>query len=265
MASSILNLPAFEKRPWHTGSVPVLHLVGVPIGSPDEISLRALRVLRNCELLICESRKQSARLFKAWEIDFPRDVCIEWNEHSKEQDPAAVSQLVLKTQSSVYMSDQGMPVLADPGAALIESAREHGIQVDVIPGPTAMTTALCLAGWGNTGFRFLGFAPRKRQLRQDYIRELFQTDRLVGQTLVLYETPYRLHSLLEKLQQAARNTRLAVDVAVAVNLGLPDQYFWSGSFGDLGRELTRIPKGPPVVMLHFHSRRGASPHKRSRL
>ena len=243
-------LPAFAERPYNTESTPVLYLIGMPIGNPDDISLRALRILKGTELVICESRKVFARYCKAWGLDFPRDSYIEWNEHNDPSEAVQICDLILRTKSSVLLSDAGMPVLADPGSELLRTAREMGMGVEVIPGPTALTAALALAGLGNRGFRFAGFPPRKMAERRAWLSEVLRN---LSEPVVIYETPYRLHKLIDELCDLARRHRSrdgAFQIFVAANLTQPKQYVWQGPLTALRQIRRDIPKAPPVLVLY---------------
>ena len=238
--------------PGRRKSAPILYLIGVPIGDPEDLSLRALRLLGETELLFCEDRRTAGRLLAAHSLPFPGDRWFPVNEHTLAREMADYVSAALSVSVSVLISDAGLPILADPGAELAQGVRAGGGIVRVVPGPTAATIALVAAGIGNRAYHFLGFPPRKQGERAVFLRGLGR----FAEPVVLYETPYRLRALLEELGAVLHpDTRLFL----GVNLTAPDEFSLSFSVREIPRLVDTVPKGPPALVIEPLPRR--SPKK----
>ena len=167
-----------------------LYIVGTPIGNLEDVTLRALRVLREVDLIAAEDTRRTARLLQHYSIATPTTSLHEHNERGKSP------HLIRKLQeggSIAVVSDAGMPLVSDPGALLVRAAREAGIPVQVVPGPSAVTAAL--AGSGISGpFAFLGFPPSSGKARKAWLGELGRMTAVM--TVVFFESPHRLKKTL---------------------------------------------------------------------
>ncbi len=162
----------------------MLYLVPTPIGNLEDITLRALRVLREVSLILAEDTRTTRRLLEHYAIRTPLRAFHAHNEH------AVVGRLVAELSAGVDMalvSDAGMPGISDPGFLLVRACRQAGVSVACLPGPTAFLPALVASGLPCDRFHFEGFLPHKkgRQTRLKYLAEL-------PHTFVLYEAPHRL-------------------------------------------------------------------------
>ena len=168
-----------------------LYLVGTPIGNLEDITLRALRVLREVRLIAAEDTRHTGRLLQHYDITTPM---LSYHEYST---PQRLAQLVARLQQEdvALVSDAGMPGLSDPGYRLVRAALDAHIPVLPIPGPSAVTTALVVSGLPTDTFLFLGFLPRRRLARQAALADVAQ----LPCTLVCYEAPHRLLSLLQDI------------------------------------------------------------------
>jgi 16S rRNA (cytidine1402-2'-O)-methyltransferase len=168
--------------------MPILFLVGTPIGNLEDFSLRAIRILGEVSLIAAEDTRTTGRLLKHFQID---TRLTSYHDHS---DRGRLSELlgILETGDIALVSEAGMPGLSDPGYRLIKAAIEAGIEIVPIPGPTAVTTALVSSGLPSDKFLFLGFLPRQQKARQSALTEVME----LPYTLVLYEAPHRLLALL---------------------------------------------------------------------
>lgn len=234
------------------GPASVLYLVGVPIGDLEDLSIRGRRLLTDTDILFCEDRRTAGRLYKAHSIPFPEERWFPLNEHTRPEEMKDYVEKALRSPLSVLISDAGLPVLADPGAALVAGVRARGGLVSVVPGPTAATVALVAAGAGNQAYHFLGFPPRKSEERAAFLQGLGG----YAAPVVIYETPYRLHSLLSEIADLLPgDTRLFL----GVSLTAPDEYAASFEVRQIPSLVDRIPKGPPALVVF--PRRGKSPKK----
>lgn len=162
-----------------------LYLVATPIGNLEDITLRALRVLKEVDLIACEDTRYTAKLLARYDIKTPRESYHEFNEESR---TPQLIRLLHEGKNIALVSDAGTPLVSDPGYELVSACRREGIDVIPIPGPSAAITALSGSGLPSDSFFFAGFLPAKSSLRK---RRLGELARIPG-TLILYEAPHRL-------------------------------------------------------------------------
>lgn len=171
----------------------MLVLVPTPIGNLDDITLRALRVLEEADLVACEDTRTSGVLLDHFGIETPRTSYHDHNEHRK------APQLVERMQAGAtvaLITDAGSPGISDPGFYLVRECLRAGVPVEALPGPTAFVPALTLSGLPSDRFVFEGFLPAKKG-RQTRIQELAEDER----TVVLYESPHRIVKTLGQLAE----------------------------------------------------------------
>ena len=171
-----------------------LYLVATPIGNLEDITLRALRILREASLIAAEDTRHTRKLLTHFEISTPM---TSYHEHSG---PARTDAIVaaLATGDVALVSDAGTPLLSDPGQALVRAALAAGHAVVPIPGPSAAIAALVASGLSTDQFTFLGFLPRKSSERRALLARFAQAP----ETLILYEAPHRLLACLDDLLAA---------------------------------------------------------------
>ncbi len=177
-----------------------LYLVGTPIGNLEDMSFRAVRVLREADLIACEDTRTSAPLLKAYEIDVPTTSYHKFNE--KEKSGELVGQL-LAGKTIALVTDAGMPAISDPGEILVKACRENGIPVTAVPGPSACITALALSGADTRRFVFEGFLPAENGEKKEVLERLKDETR----TILLYEAPHRLVKTLRSLSEVLGEDR----------------------------------------------------------
>jgi 16S rRNA (cytidine1402-2'-O)-methyltransferase len=165
-----------------------LFLVGTPIGNLEDISLRAIRILGEVDLIAAEDTRHTGRLLKHYDIDTP---LVSYHEYSG---PDQIQRLLLALEqgSVALVSDAGMPGLSDPGYKLVKAAVEAAVRVTPVPGPSAAITALIGSGLPTDSFLFMGFLPRQRKARRARLAEIST----LPYTLIFYEAPHRLMALL---------------------------------------------------------------------
>lgn len=184
----------------------MLNLVPTPIGNLGDISFRTLEVLKEGELILCEDTRVTKKLLsllsEKYQITFPQFFFISIHSHNEKQFVQKEENLeLLSTKNCIYMSDAGMPVLSDPGAILVESCIQNGIEYDVLPGANALLTAFAMSGFTNTQFSFHGFLPHKGNDRTDQLYNIMQSQTLS----ILYESPHRLLKLIEEIAKLDPN------------------------------------------------------------
>jgi 16S rRNA (cytidine1402-2'-O)-methyltransferase len=170
----------------------VLYLVGTPIGNLEDLSPRAQRVLAEVDHLACEDTRRSGLLLHALQLKRP---LISFHQHNQASRIPQLLAHLAAGESVAVISDAGLPGISDPGEALVAAVRHDGRRVICVPGPCAITTALVSSGLPCDRFCFEGFLPAKPQQRRQRLKELAAEPR----TLVLFEAPHRLISLLEDL------------------------------------------------------------------
>jgi 16S rRNA (cytidine1402-2'-O)-methyltransferase len=180
-----------------------LYVVATPIGNLDDITARALRVLREVSLIAAEDTRHSARLMQHFGIGTPLAACHEHNE--REQGSHFITRL-LSGADVALISDAGTPLISDPGYHLVRNARAAGIRVVPVPGPSALITALSAAGLPSDRFIFEGFLPAKTAGRRARLEQVKEEPR----TLIFYEAPHRILECLEDMQLVFGGERLAL-------------------------------------------------------
>jgi 16S rRNA (cytidine1402-2'-O)-methyltransferase len=200
----------------------VLFVVATPIGNLEDISLRALRILREADLIAAEDTRRTRLLLARYDISTP---VISYFEHNKlRRGPELVARLRTGARLAV-VTDAGTPGISDPGFHLVRLAREAGVPVVPIPGPSAVVTALSAAGIPGDRFVFEGFLPVKRGRRLARLREL----QALGRPVVLYESPHRVAATLEAIDEVFG----PVEVVVARELTKQFEEFRRGTPAEL--------------------------------
>lgn len=218
----------------------VLYLVATPIGNVDDITFRALEVLKKVDLVVYEERREGERLLRHFGIQKPVESLNEHNE-------AAASHnilLHLKAGKSIALvSDCGTPVFSDPGQILVRKAIDQGIRIMPIPGASSLMPALTVSGFSIDQFLFYGWLSPKKERRRAELKQLMQERR----TIVLMDTPYRLVPLLRDLAETFANTRR---ICIAFNLTLPDEQMFYGHALELYRRFSsKEIKGEFVIVI----------------
>lgn len=193
-----------------TAALGSLTLVGTPLGNLHDLSDRARQVLQQAELILCEDTRVTRKLVS--HVGSHARL-IRGDERSLRKDVTRFVEQMLGGAHLVYCSDAGMPCLSDPGSVLVDACYEAGIAVDVVPGPTALSSALALSGFEYASLLFAGFAPRKSGERRRLFSQIASMSlslEALSPVVVWYESPYRVMSLVDDIAQAFPHRRLAV-------------------------------------------------------
>ncbi len=176
-------------------SLGVLYLVASPIGNLEDITFRAVRILKEVDVIACEDTRWAKKLLSRYEIKKP---LLSYHEHNEEARAKELIDYLLKGKDVALLSDAGTPLIDDPGYPLVKYAVESGIRVVPLPGPSAFLSALVASGLPCDRFLFTGFLPRKkgRKTRLWQIRRMAEEGAI---TLVFYEAPHRLKRLIDDL------------------------------------------------------------------
>ncbi len=182
--------------------MPTLYIVATPIGNLEDISLRALRILREVKLIAAEDTRRTKRLLNTYDIKTPM---TSYHEHNKRAKLSYIFDC-LEKEDMALVSDAGMPGISDPGHELIVAANQQGIPVIPIPGPSSVITALAASGLPTDKFIYLGFLPRKTNDR----RRLLESSADEDGTIVILESPHRLLKALNDILLVLGNRKIAV-------------------------------------------------------
>lgn len=171
-----------------------LYLVATPIGNLEDITLRALRTLRECDLVAAEDTRRTGLLLKHFGISKPLVSYFQFNEARRS---AEIIERLRRGEKIALVSDAGSPGISDPGERVVHSAIAAGLRVESVPGPSALVAALTASGLPTEEFHFIGFLPHKSGQRRKQLERLKD----FAGTLVLYESPYRIERLLVELRE----------------------------------------------------------------
>lgn len=221
----------------HSG---VLYIVATPIGNLEDITYRAVRILKEADLIACEDTRQTRKLLDHYGIEKP---LVSYHEHNESR---RAEELVSKIEGGTIVaqvSDAGMPAVSDPGYVLVKLALEHGIQVVPIPGPSAVITALAASGLPTDAFEFRGFLPAKSGQRRTVLEKL----RPIQHTVIFYEAPHRI---LETLEDVASSLGPQTTVVLARELTKIHEEFIRGTAQEaLETARGRILKGEITLLI----------------
>ena len=177
-----------------------LYIVPTPIGNLEDMTLRAIRILKEADTVLAEDTRTSSKLLHHFEINTKLQSHHKFNEHKTSEH---IAERILGGENIALISDAGTPGISDPGFLLVRTCLEKGIEVETLPGATAFVPALVNSGLPCDKFCFEGFLPQKKG-RQKRLTELAEEQR----TIVFYESPFRLVKLLEQLQENFGGERL---------------------------------------------------------
>lgn len=217
---------------------PSLCVMGMPltndfVNSDNNIS----STLKNSDLIIAEEQKVARRVLARCGCRDRNFYLL--NEHSTDVDKSDLLNLVKQSKMSCLFSDQGTPCVADPGYDFVNMCYDAGVHVFSLPGPSSITTALSVSGFYAEKFYFAGFPPRQKNLRKEYMENVFA----MQDTVIMFERPYVMKKLAEELKAFKRR------ITVCYNLGMANEGIIRGFIWDISDKLKEMPKAPFVVVL----------------
>jgi 16S rRNA (cytidine1402-2'-O)-methyltransferase len=216
----------------------VLYVVATPIGNLEDITLRALRVLREVSLIAAEDTRTTAKLLRRYDIHTPMRSFFEHNEVVRQAEILHA----LETKDVALVSEAGMPAISDPGYRLVQAAVAAGVPVTVVPGPSAVLAALTVSALPTDSFVFLGFLPRRRSARQKTLAKVCSELR----TVVCFEAPHRLVAALEDILSICGNRQ----IVVASEMTKMFEEVWRGTVsGSLTHFAEKRPRGEFTLVL----------------
>lgn len=223
-----------------------MYLVATPIGNLEDITLRALRILREADIIAAEDTRQTLKLLNHFGI---RNTLVSYYEHNKaEKGNYLISQL-LEGKNVALVSDAGTPGISDPGEDLVRLAVSKGIPVTMVPGPAAVIAGVVLSGLPSGRFVFEGFLPMNKRVRRERLGSISRETR----TMVFYEAPHKLIHTLKDLRDLLGNRR----IAIARELTKKFEEVWRTTLDEaIARYGNEPPKGEFVIILEGADERG---------
>lgn len=227
----------------------ILYIVATPIGNLEDITLRALRVLKEVDFIAAEDTRHSLKLLNHYDIEKP--LLSYWSEREKVRSEEIIN-LIKAGKTVALISDAGTPGISDPGAVLIRRAIEEGITIVPVPGPSALIAALSVSGLPTEEFSFFGFLPPKKSERLRKLEEL----KFEKRTLVFYEAPHRLLETVEDFIEVFGGERR---VALFKELTKIHEQVMRGSLQEVYSRLSgSVIAGEYVIVIEGNSGRAAS-------
>ena len=216
-----------------------LYLVATPIGNLEDITLRALRTLRECHLVAAEDTRRTGLLLRHFEISKPMISYFQFNEAKRSEE---ILDRLKRGEIVALVTDAGSPGISDPGERVVQAVIKAGLRVESVPGPSALVAALTASGLATDEFHFVGFLPHKSGQRRNKLTALAG----VPGTLVFYESPYRIEKLLAELTDIFRER----EVVLARELTKKFEEFLRGKPAELIEKIRgRSLKGEFVVLV----------------
>jgi 16S rRNA (cytidine1402-2'-O)-methyltransferase len=216
-----------------------LYIVATPIGNPRDITLRAMDILEAVDAVICEEQREGSTLLK--KLGLAKEIIL-LNEHNEPEMTSEIAIRLHQGQSLALISDCGTPVFADPGATLISTLVEQGLEVIPIPGPSSLMAALSVLDFKLDRFYYAGFLPRDKEERRSTLRYL----RHLRMPVIIMDAPYRL---LQVLDDIASMFGGGARVTLALDLTLPSEAILRSSVDDIRKNM-RQRKGEFVLIIH---------------
>ena len=180
-----------------------LYLVATPIGNLEDITFRAIRILKEVDLIAAEDTRQTLKLLNHYEINKP---LISYHRHNEEVKQEVLIQKLKEGQNIALVSDAGTPVISDPGEVIVKEALKENIKIIPIPGACALINALIASGLDTKEFSFYGFLSLNKKLRKEKLQEIKKENK----TIILYEAPHKLTSTLKDLSEILEDRKIVV-------------------------------------------------------
>ena len=180
-----------------------LYIVATPIGNLEDITLRALRILKEVDLIAAEDTRQTLKLLNHYEINKP---LISYHRHNEEIKSEILIEKLKNGENIALVSDAGTPGICDPGEEVIKKAIDENIEIIPIPGACAMINALIVSGISTKEFEFLGFLPLNKKLRKQILKEIETSNK----TIIIYEAPHKLKTTLIDLKEILKDRKIVL-------------------------------------------------------
>lgn len=215
----------------------ILYLVATPIGNLEDITFRAIRILKEVDIIAAEDTRQTLKLLNYYEINKP---LISYHRHNEEIKVEGLIQKLKEGKNIALVSDAGTPIISDPGEVIVREALDKNIQVIPIPGACACINALIASGLNAQEFSFYGFLPLHKKRRKEKLEEI----RKENKTIILYEAPHKLKNTLKDLEKILENR----EVVIARELTKIHEEFIRGTTAEI-IEKYQEPRGEHIILI----------------
>jgi len=215
-----------------------LILVPTPLGNLGDLTERSVEALRDCDRVACEDTRRTGALLKHLGLEKP---LLRFDDHAPKASEEIVAAALAAGETVAYCSDAGMPGVNDPGFELARLARGTGAKVTVLPGPSAVTLAVVASGLPSHAFSFLGYLPSRSEPRQAFLRKLAGRE----ETVVVFETPHRIHEALDELEAIAPDR----EIALGRELTKLHETWYRGTPAQVRAELGAESRGEMVLVI----------------
>jgi 16S rRNA (cytidine1402-2'-O)-methyltransferase len=229
----------------------MLTIVPTPIGNLGDITLRALEALKQADIIVCEDTRRTQKLLQHYEITKPLSS---YHDHSSSGKTAGLVALLKEGKHLALVSDGGMPLVSDPGFQIVHAVLSEDLPLEVLPGPSAVTTALVLSGLPMDSFSFHGFLSNKGERRRHELQALAERE----ETLIFFESPFRIVKMLQDALAVFGDR----EAAVAREITKKFEEVVRGNLSGLLLDMTQKPrKGEMVVLVSGKGRKQVLPKK----
>jgi len=217
-----------------------LYLVSTPIGNPDDITLRALNILKSADVIACEELKPARRLLAGYDL---QKELIPLNEHNEKESSKEVLELIQKGHKVALISDAGAPLFSDPGHYLVDLCIQNKIQITPVVGANSLVPALTGSGLDIEKFYYYGWLSPNKELRRKELNKL----KILKELIVILDTPYRLIKLLSDVEKIFGKKQ---HVVVAYKLTMEEEKFYRGEISQILSQIKKIElKGEFVLLI----------------
>ncbi len=215
----------------------ILYLVATPIGNLEDITFRAINILKEVDLIVAEDTRHTLKLLNHYEISKP---LISYHRHNEEIKVEGLIEKLKKGQNIAVVSDAGTPAICDPGEVIVKEALKENIKVIPIPGACAFVNALVASGLDTKEFVFYGFLSINKKIRKEKLEQIKKENK----TIILYEAPHKLKNTLEDLEEILENRK----IVIARELTKIHEEFIKGTAKEILEKYTE-PKGEHVILI----------------
>lgn len=215
----------------------ILYLVATPIGNLEDITFRAIRILKEVDLIAAEDTRQTLKLLNYYEISKP---LISYHRHNEEVKQEVLIQKLKEGKNIALVSDAGTPVISDPGEVIVKETLKENIEIIPIPGACALINALIASGLDTKEFTFYGFLSLNKKLRKEKLEEIKRENK----TIILYEAPHKLTATLKELSKILENRK----IVVARELTKIHEEFLRGTASEILEKYPE-PKGEHIILI----------------
>lgn len=215
----------------------ILYLVATPIGNLEDITFRAINILKEVDLIVAEDTRHTLKLLNHYEISKP---LISYHRHNEEIKVEGLIEKLKKGQNIAVVSDAGTPAICDPGEVIVKEALKENIKVIPIPGACAFVNALVASGLDTKEFVFYGFLSINKKIRKEKLEQIKKENK----TIILYEAPHKLKNTLEDLEEILENRK----IVIARELTKIHEEFIKGTAKEILEKYTE-PKGEHVIII----------------